>query len=171
MRVAAAVLVSAVGCPAGDVEWARFNGLDDVLEVQVTASGVPGPAIQRDLWSTTGAVDVGDATVSPGSGPVGTRHALVVDIGGSWETVVDRVSVVVDAGRRGTEEFDLERDSADPGYWRLELESAGDPGEVRTDRFTFRLWQVADGPLVTDPDTDPDTDSGTDTGLGPETGL
>lgn len=174
MRTFATLLwVSAVGCPDSDVEWARFNATDDQVEVALTTSDTVGDPVSTELHSSTGAVVVGTGTVDPGSGPAGTRHTVQVDVADAYQETVGRVSVFVDAGARGREEFELERDSADIGYWQLEIESYGDAGESRTDTFAFRLWQVADGTLITDFDTGSDTDTDTDPGtdLGTDLGI
>jgi len=128
-----------VSCNKNEVTWVRFNG-NDFVEVQVTAAEEPGPAVSTDLTSTTGAVLLGSGSVDPGAAPVGTDHEVVVRIDDAYEETVGRVSVEVDAGPRGIEEFDLRQDSADHGYWWLRVRSVGDVGEERTDRFTFLLW-------------------------------
>jgi len=148
--VAAALLVSAIDCSPGAVEWGRFNASTDELQVGLISDGPQGPAVDTVLHSTTGAVDVGTANVDPGTGPLGTRHLVSVHVADEWMDVVDRVSVWIDAGPRGREEFELVRDSADHGYWQLEVESSGEPGESRTDTFSVRLWQVVANGAATD---------------------
>jgi hypothetical protein len=96
-------------------------------------------------------VVIGSATVSPGGGPIGTTHDLVVVIDDAYEDKVDRVSVRIDAGDRGEDEYDLDRDSADEGYYKLSMVSVGEEGEVREDRFTIKVW---------DEDGDADGDTG-----------
>ena len=103
-----------------------------------------GEPVTVELFSTTGAVMVGTATVDPGSGPVGTMHTILVDVEDDYEDDVRRVTVDVDAGDRGIEDFMMTRDSADRSLWELELESSGVPGEARTDVFTIRLFSVAE---------------------------
>lgn len=117
-------------------------GVDDLLD-----------AVTIDLHSTTGEVVIGSATVSPGGGPVGTTHDVVVVIADDYEEKVDRVSVRVDSGDRGEDEYDLERDSADEGYYKLSMVSVGDEGEVRDDTFTIKVWDEDD-------DSDGDTAGG-----------
>jgi hypothetical protein len=138
-----------VSCNDDDVVWVRFNG-NDSLEVQVTADEALGPPESTDLTSTTGAVLVGSASVDPGSAPVGTDHEVVVQIDDDYEETVGRVSVEVDAGARGIEEFDLRQDSADHGHWLLQVRSVGETGEERTDRFAFRLWVPDDSGDIID---------------------
>ncbi|TNE89246.1 MAG: hypothetical protein EP330_12480 [Deltaproteobacteria bacterium] len=130
------------GCTDGtDTDWFLFNSEEDVIEVQVTAGSETGDAVTIDLHSTTGAVVIGTAELTPGSGPVGTEHRLVVQVGDTWEEDVERVTVSADAGERGTETFLMNQDSADHGLWVLDLQSAGSEGEIRTDRLTVQLFQ------------------------------
>src|SRR4030095_1122403 len=101
------------------------------------------------LYSSTALVTVGSAKVDPGGGPIGTEHDIVVIVEDAYENVVDRVSVRTDAAERGEDEYDLDPDSADEGFYKLTLVSVGEPDEIRTDTFTIRLW-----------DEDDDEDSG-----------
>jgi hypothetical protein len=94
-----------------------------------------------DLTSSTGLVVLGTATVSPAGGPVGTIHELSVVIDDEYEESVGRVTVRTDSGERGKDEYELEGDSADEGYWKITLVSAGDSDEVREDSFTIRLFE------------------------------
>lgn len=129
-------------CTSGtDTDWFLFNSEDDTMEIQVTASEELGEAVAIDLHSTTGAVIVGSATLTPGSGPVGTVHELVVEVGETWAEEVGLVSVSADAGERGTESFDLRQDSADHSLWVKSLQSSGTAGESRTDVLTVQLFQ------------------------------
>ncbi len=128
------------GCEATEeVDWVRFNS-DDTLEVQVVDSEELGDAVEADLYSTTGAVVVGQASVDPGSGPVGTDHLVTVEVLDAWQDMVGLVTVQTDSGERGVEEHELVQDSADHGMWIRTLTSAGAEGEERTDTFTVLLW-------------------------------
>jgi hypothetical protein len=140
-------------CATVGVDLVRFNSEDDEIRVEVTASLDVGDAVTGDLLSTTGAVVVGEVTVEPGSGPVGTLHVVTIDIDDEYEDIVVRTSLSIDAGVRGLDDFDLTRDSADSGLWRLELESSGVDDETRTDVFTVELFEVDDG-IIVDSDTD-----------------
>jgi len=120
------------------VNWVRFNG-DDTVDVRITAADVGDP-VYADLTSTAGAVVVGQAEVDPGSGPVGTNHQVVLTVDPSYKDEVQRVSLEVDSGDRGISDFELTQDSADKGYWFLQLRSVGAQGETRTDVFSFQLW-------------------------------
>ncbi len=150
MRLVASLCFVAVGGCNKDPEvtYTQFNAGDDTLEIEVgTTDKVPSVTI--DLHSTTGEVTVGTAEVDPGGGPIGTEHEIVVIVEDAYENVVDRVSVRTDTPDRGEDEYDLDADSADEGFYKTILVSVGDPGEVRTDTLTFRLW-----------DEDDDEDSG-----------
>lgn len=143
----------AVQCaPDTSVDWVRFNG-DDFVRVGITDGDIE-PARSTELTSTTGAVTLGVATVDPGAAPAGTEHTVEVQIDDEWQEIIGKVSVGVNSGERGFEVFPLTQDSADHGYWFLELRSVGDEGEVRSDRFNFRLFQleVADEPVDTGDD-------------------
>ncbi len=102
-----------------DTVWVQFNADDDTLGVDITASEDLGEAREGAVTSTSGTVELGYAIVTPGSGPVGRG----------------------DAGARGVDEYDLQRDSADHGHWWIELTSVGSEGEERTDTLTVRLWE------------------------------
>jgi hypothetical protein len=124
-----------------DTVWVQFNADDDTLGVDITASEDLGEAREGAVTSTSGTVELGYAIVTPGSGPVGTDHEITVDVYDEWEDLVERVSVRLDAGARGVDEYDLQRDSADHGHWWIELTSVGSEGEERTDTLTVRLWE------------------------------
>ena len=97
--------------------------------------------VSTPLTSSTGALEVGTATVSPSAGPIGTTHTLLVEVGADYSPDVDKVTVVTDSGDRGLDEYELEKDSAGDGVWFLEIESIGAEGEVREDTLTFVLYQ------------------------------
>lgn len=141
-------------CAENGVDLVRFNNVGDEVEVQVTTSSDLGDPVTVDLHSTTGAVVVGEVTVDPGSGPVGTLHVVTIDMDDEYEDIVVRAALSIDAGVRGLDDFILTRDSADSGLWRLELESSGVEGEARTDVFTVELYEADDGTSV---DTDSDS--------------
>lgn len=94
------------------------------------------------LSSNTGAVSVGWGCVSPSAGPIGTVHQVKVRVAPDYKDAVERVSIRTASGDRGEDEYDLEKDATGEGYWVTELQSQGEPGEVRSDTFTFRLWQA-----------------------------
>lgn len=146
-------MLSLLSCGDEDtVSYVRFNGDDDIVTISVGVADLLDD-ITIDLHSTTGEVVIGSAVVSPGGGPIGTTHDVVVVISDDYEDKVDRVSVRVDSGDRGEDEYDLERDSADEGYYKLSMVSVGDDGEVRDDTFTIKVWDE-------DGDSDGDTAGG-----------
>lgn len=134
-----------------EATYSQFNGTDDSLTIQVGASETLD-AVSIELTSTTGEVVVGTAQVDPGGGPVGTEHEIVVEVYDAYQHIVDRVSVRMDAGSRGEDEFELTQDSADEGVWKTTLVSAGDADEVREDTLTVRCWDL---------DGDEDAEAGT----------
>jgi hypothetical protein len=148
------VLVAASACKKDDeATYTQFNLEDENIEVDVGAAKTE-PARTIVLHSSTGEVTVGSAKIDPGGGPIGTEHVIVVIVEDAYENVVDRVSVRTESEERGEDEYDLDPDSADEGFYKMTLVSVGKPGEVRTDTFTIRLW-----------DEDDDEDSGgVDTG-------
>lgn len=145
MRALLWTLPLVVACSGDDeISYQQFNSNNDLISVEVGVAELL-PAVAEDVTSSTGEVVIGSVTVDPGGGPVGTNHNLVVIIDDDWEAQVDRVSVLpypLDVEDAGSFEYDLEQDSADEGYYKTILESVGDEGEVRTDTFLVRVWQV-----------------------------
>jgi hypothetical protein len=130
-----------IGCNSDDeTEYSQFNDSEDSLVVDVGTEEELDP-VETDLHSSTGQVVVGWAQVSPGGGPIGTEHEIVVIVDDDYEDLVDRVSVRTDSGDRGEDEYDLEPDSADEGYYVLGIVSVGEDGETRSDTLSIRLWQ------------------------------
>jgi hypothetical protein len=143
------VVAAGIACKKDDeATYTQFNAEDETIEVDVGAAKKE-PARTIVLHSSTGEVTVGSAEVDPGGGPIGTEHVIVVIVEDAYENVVDRVSVRTSSAERGEDEYDLDPDSADEGFYKMTLVSVGEPDEVRTDTFTIRLW-----------DEDDDEDSG-----------
>lgn len=130
-----------------EVTYTQINGTSDSLEVEVGIDELLD-AVQIPLTSSTGQVEVGYAWVDPSGGPIGTEHEIVVEVYDAYQDLVDRTSVRVSSPDRGDDEFDLDRDSADEGFYKIVLQTNGSDGELRTDTLTFRLW-----------DSDQDTDA------------
>jgi hypothetical protein len=140
-RVTFLVLV-ALGCnKKEEVTYEQFNAEDDTVDIEVGVEKAL-PAVTTELHSTTGEVIVGTAEVDPGGGPIGTEHEIVVIVVDDYEEIVDRVTVRTYSPDRGKDEYELEPDSADEGYYKKTLVSVGQDDEVRTDTLTFRLWDV-----------------------------
>jgi hypothetical protein len=124
-----------------DVEpnWVQFNSSEDTITIEVGSEQELEP-VGCDLTSSVTGLVVGSAEVTPGGGPIGTEHTLLVIVGDDWENDVGRVTVRTDSGDRGTDEYELEPDPADEGYYGLTIVSVGEEGEQRSDTLTFRLW-------------------------------
>ena len=129
-----------LGCGEETEEnFTQFNATTDTLIVSIAPDAVETPT-EIELRSSTGQVIVGTALLTPGGGPVGTEHQLVVEVSDTWQGQVEEVVISVDSGDRGVEEFTLKRDSADPGYHQIDTISVGDEGEIREDIVTIQLF-------------------------------
>lgn len=157
MRVLLPALLLLSACDEGEeLVWAQFNAAGDTMDVVV---GAPeeGEPVTIDIHSSTGRYVIGQATLTPGSGPIGTQHELLVQVGTQFDPGladgvdageplverVKRVSARVDSGDLGVQSWDLTRDTAVRGTWVLELLSMGDPDAApRTDTLTVFLWEA-----------------------------
>ena len=129
------------GCDEVDeANWIVFNSSSDSVNVTVGAKKI-GSAVEVDVHSTSGSVVVGGFSVDPGSAPFGVEHLVAVNVGDAWAEIVGRVTVTVDAGDLGSEEYTLRQDSANHGYWWVEVVSVDDGSVSREDKFTAMLWQ------------------------------
>lgn len=129
-----------LGCgEESDSDLDQFNATTDAFNVSIAPDADLTPQ-DIELRSSTGQVVVGTALITPGGGPVGTEHQIVVEVADTWQGQVEEVIVSVDSGDRGIEEFTLKRDSADPGYHQIDIISVGEEGEVREDTFTVKLF-------------------------------
>jgi len=129
-----------LGCgEESDSDLDQFNATTDAFNVSIAPDADLTPQ-EIELRSSTGQVVVGTALITPGGGPVGTEHQIVVEVADTWQGQVEEVIVSVDSGDRGIEEFTLKRDSADPGYHQIDIISVGEEGEVREDTFTVKLF-------------------------------
>lgn len=140
----AAVLAGLSGCEAADeAVWEDYSSGDDTVEVLVGTECDPAPCapVETTITSTTGAVEVATGSVDPGGGPIGTIHTVSVFVYEEFDPDVGRVTVTTNSGKRGEDEYDLDRDSAGQGYWLLEIQSVGEQDEVRTDTLAFHLYQ------------------------------
>jgi len=151
----ALLLLSA--CDEGEeLVWAQFNAPGDVMQVEVGTPEEGEPTV-IDIHSSTGRYVIGQATLTPGSGPIGTRHELLVQVGTQFDPALEdgidadepliervrRVSARIDSGDLGTQSWDLTRDTAMRGTWVLEIVSMGDPDAgPRTDELTVFLWEA-----------------------------
>jgi len=129
-----------LGCGEETEEnYTQFNATTDTLTVSI-APDADDTTTQIELRSSTGQVVVGTAVLTPGGGPVGTEHQLVVEVADTWQGQVEEVVISLDSGERGIDEFLLKRDSADPGYHQIDLISVGEEDEVREDIITVQLF-------------------------------
>ncbi len=144
LRVLLPVLGMVACDPEADVVWRQFNGSDDTLQIEVRP-GEPEGLIIEELSSNTGVVVVGEATVEPARGPVGTEHTLLVIVGEDWAERVERASVT-SIGERGEETYDLVLDTARAGVFELVLTSLGEPDESRVDTWRIELWEAVENP-------------------------
>ena len=120
-----------LGCGEETEEnYTQFNATTDTLTVSI-APDADDTTTQIELRSSTGQVVVGTAVLTPGGGPVGTEHQLVVEVADTWQGQVEEVVISLDSGERGIEEFTLKRDSADPGYHQIDLISVGEEDDDR----------------------------------------
>lgn len=120
-----------------EITYEAFNAEGEAFTVEV--GGELGEVAELPLFSTTGAVEVGLATIDPDSGPVGTEHLLEVLVDEEWAGVVDAVEVEVDSQDRGVRTYDLVSDSALEGLYSLRMTSVGEEDEVRLDTLTITL--------------------------------
>lgn len=129
-----------------DLVWRQFNSDEDVVQIAVEPGDPSGLAVV-ELTSNTGVVVVGEATVDPAQGPVGTEHTLVVIVGEDWAERVERATVT-SMGDRGEEAYPLVLDNAAAGVFELVLTSLGEPGETRTDTWRIDLFEAIDNPVA-----------------------
>jgi hypothetical protein len=146
-------LVALVACKKDDeIVLTQFNGDDDILVVCVGEDSGCVPVGEIDLHSTNGSTLIGTASVDPPSGPVGTLHTVSVDVDDEWEDEVLLVTAQF-LSDRGEQTWDMQQDSANHGNWEVEVESLGEPDEVREDAIKLRLYQD-DGTTVETPTTE-----------------
>jgi hypothetical protein len=135
------ILLSFIACEQDEeITYSQFNASNDSMSIYIGVEELL-PSSSIDLNSTTGLIIVGTAQVDYSGGPVNTTHTFTVNILDEYEDQVNRVSVLVDSGSRGDEEYEMIADSADEGLFQIELVSVGVPEEQREDIFTFRLWE------------------------------
>jgi len=150
-------LLGIEACEDEKTEYEAFSSHEDDVHVKVGSADLLEDA-STEILSNTGANLVGEATVSPGGGPIGTEHMLTATVSEENQYIVDRVSVEISSPHRPEREVDLVRDSEDRGLFVLDLVSVGEEGESRTDIFTFKFWDVVDdddeGPSVQDSSSD-----------------
>ena len=137
------ILLSFCGCEETAEDPNQFNAQDESLEVIVGISDIQEET-SRTLYSTTGLVEIATAAISPGGGPVGTVHQIQVQIFEEYMEDVQEVRIDIDSGERGTQQYTLIPDSAQPNLFVIDLESMGGEEEEREDIFLFSLWDLPD---------------------------
>ena len=142
-RLSGLVLLALSACSEeSEIIYDRFNATDEVFEVVVGATEL-GEVALLDLYSSTGAVMIGQASIDPDAGPSGTLHLIEVEILEDYVHQVDRVSVEIDSGARGVQVIDLYADSAAESVYRIEMESFSEEGEQRTDELEIQVWDTS----------------------------
>ena len=126
----------------GEFSYLQFNSADDQFTIDVGVQELlPDKTIS--LYSSTGSIEVGTATISPGGGPFGTEHTIVVQVLDTYENKVSYASIrtITD---RGNETYTMNVDSADEGLYVLDLVSVGVESEIREDVFYISLYRRED---------------------------
>ena len=95
-----------------------------------------------DLLSSTCESVVGRVVIDPCMAPVGTEHEIVVFVDTTQTDKVDQVKVRMESPGRGSDEYTLEPDSADPGIYKTTLVSVGTENETREDFVQIKLFAV-----------------------------
>lgn len=147
-----ALAVAACDLGGDSAGWVRYGAEDQSVTVFVGPDADALP-VSLELLSTTETVVVGTATVTPGGGPVGTQHDVVIELADEYEGDVARVTLTT-SGDRGSQKHVLVQDSADVGLWKLPITSLGAPDEVREDNFTVDLWRSANDGEEADPNAE-----------------
>jgi hypothetical protein len=135
------MLLFALACTTSEdsATESQYNATDNSVEIVVGSVEVLEP-VTAWVTSSTGEIQLGNFTVNPGGGPIGTVHRIEVEIVEEYAEPVSRASVRTSSGARGEDEYDLSQDSVGIGFWVMELQSVGDVDEIRTDTLTLRLW-------------------------------
>jgi len=133
------IFLSLCGCEETTEDPNQFNAQDESLEIIVGISDFQEDAF-RTLYSTTGLVEIATASITPGGGPVGTIHQIQVQVFEDYMEDVKEIRIDINSGERGTQQYTLIPDSAQPSLFVLDLESMGGDEEERTDSFLFSLW-------------------------------
>lgn len=154
LSVAFALFIGIAGCGGDEeTEYQLFNCEDDFTLMYVgvpdvwteeACDGVDSVQLRSsscDIPANENSNDVGEANITPCGAPIGTEHQIVVKVNSLYKDQVDRVSVRINSGDRGEDEYEMERDSANEGLYKLTLESVGSEGELRNDTIHFKLWE------------------------------
>tara|TARA_B100000575_G_scaffold169200_1_gene135381 strand:- start:862 stop:1347 length:486 start_codon:yes stop_codon:yes gene_type:complete len=135
------------GCDEEEtITYTLFNCEEDSTFVRVGEERVVvGDDCDGDellqLNSSSCEVSVGQATVSPCGGPIGTEHEIVVKVNSTYSHEISKVTAVLESGQRGEESYTLTPDSADEGLYKVTLISVGSENEQRDDLLRIKLWK------------------------------
>ena len=154
LKAAFALFISIAGCgDDGGAVYNLFNCEDDFTLIYVgipevwtgeSCDGVEHIDLKSsscDLPEDPNGNPVGTADITPCGGPIGTEHQIVVRVNTLYKDKVDRVSVRLNSGDRGEDEYDMQPDSADEGLYKITLVSVGSEGELRNDTIHIKLWE------------------------------
>ena len=83
---------------------------------------------------------IGQATVAPCAGPIGTEHTIIIEMDSDQKHKVDRASIRLSSQTRQDDEYDLTPDSAKEGLFVIRIISVGTKNETREDSIQFKLW-------------------------------
>lgn len=141
------LVLPVLGCDEDEtITYTLFNCEEDSTFVRVGAeSDVTGDDCEGDdllqLTSSSCEVNVGQATVSPCGGPIGTEHEIVVKVNSTYSHEISKVTAVLESGQRGEDSYTLTPDSADEGLYKVTLISVGSENEQRDDLLRIKLWK------------------------------
>ena len=136
-----------LGCGEDDpISYSLFNCEEDATFVHVgEAEVLTGDACDGgdllQLRSSSCEVSVGQTSISPCGGPIGTEHEIVVNVNSTYSHEISKVTAVLESGQRGEDEYTLTPDSADEGLYKVTLISVGSEGEQRDDLLRIKLWK------------------------------
>ena len=131
------------GC-AAEEDWSKFGRFAEVV-IEVGVEETVEPVTAEIVGEVADDQVIAMVDMFPSGGPVGTVHALSVQVEEEFESTIQRVEVRVDAGKYGTDSFTLRQDPAFVGEWGLDLESLGVSGQKpREDTFRITLWTLED---------------------------
>lgn len=142
-----ATLLALFGCEEdAATTYSLFNCEDDysfvsVGEDEIISGDACDGADQIEINSSSCEVSVGQATISPCGGPTGTEHEIVVRVNSTYSHQIAKVTVQLESGQRGDDEYKLTPDSADEGLYKITLISVGSEGEERDDLIRIQLWE------------------------------
>ena len=85
---------------------------------------------------------------------MGTEHVITVTAFPEYEDRVDRAEILIESDARGALVIEMVQDSAELYRFVQSITSYGVDGEERTDRLTFRIYELVEEPAATGGGTD-----------------